>query len=91
MNTKQILLVLGAVAALAGCSSSDSTSTPNTPADNSTAAVFASDANGDPVNIGDPDALAADLTAVFGAANAEPLAIQPGDSIDDLRKRASGG
>lgn len=55
---------------------------------NSVGQVFANDAAGDAIEIGDADALAADLDRVFGSA--EPVAVEEGDSIDDVRQRAQG-
>ncbi len=84
-----IILASVSIFVLAGCGSShsDSNSSPS-PDLNSAEKIFLADPNGDPVDILDVVVLGADIDSIFGDENAEPIVVDPGDTIGDVLDRA---
>ncbi|MGI9302229.1 MAG: hypothetical protein ACR2RB_05910 [Gammaproteobacteria bacterium] len=61
-----------------------------TPPAQATFSQFASqDANAEPLDISDPAALAADIAAIFGDANDEPVEVEEGDDLNAVIARAN--
>ena len=85
-----VVLASAAVLMLSACGHSNSGSNPS-PNLNSAEKVFAADPNGEASDIVDAATLAADLDGLFGDENAEPVAVNPGDTIDDVLDRAKNG
>ena len=80
-----VILASATVFMLGGCGSSS----PRSSAEPSSVdKVFSADPNGNSVEITDAVALGADIDGLFGGENAEPVPVNPGDSIDDVLDRA---
>ena len=81
-----VILASATVFMLGGCGSS---SIPSTSAEPSSAdKVFSTDPNGNAASISDAAALGADIDGIFGGENAEPVPVNPGDTIGDVLDRA---
>ncbi len=89
-NQHVIILAGAALLILAGCGSSSSSPSPS-PDPNSVSTVFSADPNGDAVDTLDAATLGADIDSIFGGENAEPVAVNPGDTIGDVLDRAKNG
>ena len=84
-----IILASVTVFMLAGCGRSNSGSSPPPPASLSSAErIFLADPDGDPKDILDAVMLGADIDNIFGDENAEPVLVEPGDTIGDVLDRA---
>ena len=80
-----VILASATVFMLGGCGSS-SHSSPAEPSSGDK--VFSADPNGNAVSILDAAELGADIDAIFGGENAEPVPVNPGDTIGDVLDRA---
>ncbi len=81
-----VILASATVFMLGGCGSSN---TPSSSAELSSGdKVFSADPNGNAVGISDAVALGADIDSIFGGENAEPIQVNPGDTIGDVLDRA---
>ena len=79
---------------LAGCGGSGSGNGSNPSPDPNASAVdgiFGADPGGDSTAINDADALSTEIDNIFGAENAAPVDVNPGDSISDVLNRARNG
>ena len=82
-----IILASATLFVLAGCGNNNSSSNP--PAEpNSAEKIFSADPNGNATEILDAATLGADIDGIFGGENAEPVTIDPGDTIGDVLDRA---
>jgi hypothetical protein len=92
MKTTHTLFAASLLAfALSACNNSSDDDHSMAPVDTGASSVdqaFGNDAGGDAIDIGDADALAADLDQTFGTG--EAVAVEDGDSINDVRQRAQG-
>ncbi len=80
-----VILASATVFMLGGCgSSSPSSSVEPSSGDK----IFSADPNGNAVSISDAVALGADIDSIFGGENAEPVQVNPGDTIGDVLDRA---
>ncbi len=82
-----VILAAATLTVLAGCGDSSTAFDPPIGA-NSVNAVFFADPDGDAVEITDAAALGADIDGIFGGENAEPVPVNPGDTIGDVLDRA---
>ncbi|MCZ6722991.1 MAG: hypothetical protein O6938_03630 [Gammaproteobacteria bacterium] len=82
-----VVLASATLFLLGGCGSS-STSPESPPDPSSGEKLFSADPDGDASSISDADMLSADIDAIFGGENAEPVSVKPGDTIDDVLNRA---
>ena len=87
-----VILASATVFMLGGCGSSSipsSSTEPSSPAEPSSGdKVFSADPNGNAVSILDAAELGADINGIFGGENAEPVPVNPGDTIGDVLDRA---
>ena len=80
-----VILASATVFMLGGCGSSS----PRPSAEPSSVdKVFSADPNGNAASISDAAALGADIDGIFGGENAEPVPVNPGDTIGDVLDRA---
>ena len=87
MRNKNLVMLAGmTLLVLSGCGSDSSPS----PASNPSSAnkIFSADPDGNPESITDAATLADELDSIFGGENAEPVTINPGDTIGDVFDRA---
>ena len=82
-----VILAAATLTVLAGCGDSSTAFDPPIGA-NSVNAVFFADPDGDAVDITDAAALGADIDGILGGENAEPVPVNPGDTIGDVLDRA---
>ena len=82
-----VILASATVFMLGGCGSSSPS--PSSSAEPSSGdKVFSADPNGNAVSISDAAALGADINGIFGGENAEPVPVNPDDTIGDVLDRA---
>ncbi len=93
MSNKCVIVLTSALLAmLAGCGGNDAGFGPAPdPSANGVEAVFATDRNGDPAELSNLEALGISIDAIFGGENAEPVQVNPGDTIGDVLNRAKNG
>ena len=80
-----VILASATVFMLGGCGSSSPSSSAEP---SSVDKVFSADPNGNAASISDAAALGADIDGLFGGENAEPVPVNPGDTIGDVLDRA---
>ncbi len=86
-NQHLVCLAAAMLFVLAGCGDSSTAFDPPIGA-NSVNAVFFADPDGNAVEITDAAALGADIDSIFGGENAEPVPVNPDDTIGDVLDRA---
>ncbi len=80
-----VILASATVFMLGGCGSSSPSSSAEP---GSVDKVFSADPNGNAASTSDAAALGADIDGLFGGENAEPVPVNPGDTIGDVLDRA---
>jgi L-alanine-DL-glutamate epimerase-like enolase superfamily enzyme len=75
---------------MAGCSDNDNSPVVVIEDPDEFEQISSQSANSDPLGIDDAAALESALTALFGAANGEPIALQAGENLEAIIKRAGG-
>lgn len=89
---KQLILIAMAISVLGmvGCHSSDGDNNPPPAPQNRLNELATQGLDNEPEDIADDANLPADITALFGSADGEPVAINSGDDIQAVLDRASG-
>ncbi len=89
MKYQHVLILAGAAFfVLSGCGSSSSRSDSPPQQVNSAERIFSADPGGDASAIADAATLGTDIDNIFGGENAEPVSVNPGDTIGDVFDRA---
>ena len=79
-------MITGALA-LTGCNNSGSSSNEPEPLVSTAELAFTADTNDEPITL-NPDTLKTELIDLFGSANDDPVAVNDGDTVDDILYRA---
>ena len=89
---KKLILIIMAISSLGivGCHSSGDDNNPPPAPQNRLSEVAAQGLDSEPESVANDADLQADITALFGPADGEPVAINHGDDIQAVLDRASG-
>lgn len=84
------IAILATTLVLTACGGGSSNNNlPVAPAAESISQIGAQGANGEPIEPNN-GALAANINAIFGGPNGEPIAVEDGDTVQDVITRAGG-